>query len=45
MILTGSEITKQVKKKTITIKPFDLGCINPNSYNVELGDYLKVYCE
>ena len=44
MILSGSEITKQVKKSgKITISPFDEKCVNPNSYNVELGDYLKVY--
>ena len=43
MILSGSEITKQVKKNKITIAPFDEACVNPNSYNVELGDFLKVY--
>ncbi len=43
MILTGSEIVKQVKKQRIKISPFDLKNVNPNSYNVELGDYLKVY--
>ncbi len=43
MILTGNEITKQVKKKRITIDEFDLKNVNPNSYNVTLGDYLKVY--
>ncbi len=43
MILTGSEISKQVKKNKIIISPFDENCINPNSYNLELGDYLKVY--
>lgn len=43
MILSGNEITRQVKKGKITISPFDERCINPNSYNVELGDYLKVY--
>lgn len=43
MILTGSEIAKQVKKNRITITPFNEKCINPNSYNVEIGDYLKVY--
>lgn len=43
MILTGSEIKKQALKGKITISPFDEKCLNPNSYNVELGDYLKVY--
>lgn len=43
MILTGSEIKKNVKKNKITISPFDNKCINPNSYNLEIGDYLLVY--
>ena len=43
MILTGSEITKQVNKNRITILPFDSKNVNPNSYNIELGEYLKVY--
>jgi len=43
MILTGTEIAKQVQKNKITISPFCKKNVNPNSYNVELGDYLKVY--
>lgn len=43
MILTGSEIEKNVKKNKITISPFNVECVNPNSYNLELGDYLLVY--
>lgn len=43
MILTGSKIQKKVKQNKITITPFNEDCVNPNSYNVELGDYLKVY--
>ena len=45
MILTGKEITKQVLKNKITISPFNIDNVNPNSYNIELGDYLKVYDE
>lgn len=45
MILSGTEITKQVKKNKITIRPFNTSRVNPNSYNVELGNYLKVYEE
>ena len=45
MILTGSEIIKQVKKNKITITPFSFKNVNPNSYNVEIGEYLKVYEE
>lgn len=45
MILTGDKISKEVKKGKITISPFDFACVNPNSYNVELGDYLMVYCD
>ena len=45
MILTGKEISKQVSNNRITISPFNIENVNPNSYNVELGDYLKVYEE
>jgi dCTP deaminase len=37
MILTGSEIYKNVQAKTIIISPFDQKQINPNSYNYRLG--------
>jgi dCTP deaminase len=40
MILTGSEIHKQVSNNKIHIKPFDEQQINPNSYNYRLGDNL-----
>lgn len=43
MILTGSEIIKQVKNRHIVIKPFDIAQINPNSYNFRLGNTIKVY--
>lgn len=43
MILTGSEIKKQVKRGRIHIKPFIEENINPNSYNFRLGETLKVY--
>jgi len=43
MILTGSEIHRQVEKGRITIDPFDDRQLNPNSYNFRLGHMLKVY--
>lgn len=45
MILTGSEIQKEVFKKRIHIFPFDETNLNPNSYNFRLGKTLKVYKE
>lgn len=42
-MLTGNEILKQIKKGNIGIKPFDINCLNPNSYNVHLANKLKVY--
>ena len=42
-MLTGSEILKQIKKGNINIDPFDIDCLNPNSYNVHLYNKLKVY--
>lgn len=43
MILTGSEIKKQVNLKRIHITPFIEENLNPNSYNFRLGKTLKVY--
>lgn len=43
MILTGSEILKQVKKGDIIITPFSEDQLNPNSYNYRLGEVLKVF--
>lgn len=40
MILTGTEIKKQVHKGRIHIKPFMEELINPNSYNYRLGETL-----
>ena len=45
MILTGQEIIKQVNKSRITIEPFNKSNVNPNSYNVTLGDYVKIYTD
>jgi rifampicin phosphotransferase len=45
MILTGSEIQKQVELKKIHIEPFIPENLNPNSYNFRLGKTLKVYTE
>ena len=42
MILTGSEIQKQVKNGSITIEPFDELLLNPNSYNYRLGKTLRI---
>jgi dCTP deaminase len=43
MILTGSEIKKEVIKKNIFIDPFNEENINPNSYNYSLGtSYIEV---
>lgn len=42
-MLTGNEILKQIKKGNIGIEPFDIDCLNPNSYNVHLANKLKVY--
>jgi deoxycytidine triphosphate deaminase len=43
MILTGTEIRKQVLSKKIHIKPFIEENLNPNSYNFRLGNKLKIY--
>jgi dCTP deaminase len=42
MILTGSEIEREVKLKNIIIKPFNKSQINPNSYNYRIGTEILV---
>jgi dCTP deaminase len=39
--LTGSEIIRQVEAGNITIDPFDLELVNPNSYNYRLASVLR----
>lgn len=43
MILTGSQIIKEVEKGSIRIRPFCAEQVNPNSYNYRLGDTLKEF--
>ena len=42
-MLTAHEILRQKKKGNLNIEPFDINCLNPNSYNVHLSNKLKVY--
>ena len=43
MILTGTQIKKEIKKGNITVVPFNANGINPNTYNYHLGHFLKIY--
>lgn len=43
MILTGSEIKKEVDSGNIVIEPYSEDQINPNSYNYRLGEKVKVF--
>ena len=45
MILTGYEIEKQHKEGAIVIEPFCKDQLNPNSYDLRLGDKLLIYDE
>lgn len=42
-MLSGLEILKQVEKGNIIISDFSKDRLNPNSYNIRLGNKLKVY--
>lgn len=42
-MLSGLEILNQIKKGNIVISDFDEARLNPNSYNIRLGDNLKIY--
>lgn len=43
MILTGPEIISSTHSGKIVISPFQLDQVNPNSYNVRLGETLLTY--
>jgi len=43
MILTGPEIEKQVQAQRINITPFGKERVNPNSYDLALGEEVGVY--
>ncbi|WP_328782676.1 dCTP deaminase [Streptomyces canus] len=45
MILTGPEITEAAGDGRIEITPFSGEQVNPNSYNVRLGDTLHTYTD
>ncbi|WP_371679605.1 dCTP deaminase [Streptomyces sp. NBC_01276] len=45
MILTGPEITGAAADGRIVISPFHAEQVNPNSYNVRLGDRLLTYTD
>lgn len=45
MILTGPEITAAARDGRLTIDPFELEQVNPNSYNVRLGPTLLTYAD
>ena len=43
MMLTGSKILEEVKNGNIEISDFDAKRINPNSYNLRLGNKIKYF--
>lgn len=43
MILTQNDILKNINKGNIKIDPFDKRRLNPNSYNLSLGNKLLRY--
>lgn len=45
MILTGPKIKSEIKNGTITIHPFSASQLNPNSYDVRLGETILTYTE
>lgn len=45
MILTGKEIEKGVLSGDISLEPFTIEQINPNSYNYRIGNSVKVFKE
>jgi dCTP deaminase len=43
MILSDTEILKEINNKNIIIEPFDIHNLGTNSYDVHLGKYLATY--
>jgi dCTP deaminase len=43
MILTDSEILREIEAKTIVIEPYRRECLGSNSYDVHLGATLAIY--
>ncbi|MEZ4887970.1 MAG: dCTP deaminase [Chitinophagales bacterium] len=43
MILTDTEILKEIEEGNIVVEPFRLDCLGTNSYDVHLGRYLCTY--
>lgn len=43
MILSGHMILNEYKSTKITIVPFDESHVNPNSYDLTVGDYVFMY--
>ena len=43
MILTGKEILNQIKDNNIKIEPFIEENINPDSYDISIGNYIYCY--
>ena len=43
MVLSDSKIKEEIKKGNIVISDFDESRLNPNSYNLKLGNELKIY--
>ena len=44
-MLSGEEIIEAVNRRDIIIEPFNQNNVNPNSYNLTLGDELVVYTD
>ena len=42
-MLSGLKIKEEIKKGNIVISDFDESRLNPNSYNIRLGNTMKVY--
>ena len=45
MKLSGKEILSRVEARSIVIEPFDPAFLNPNSYDLRLGEKLLVYTD
>lgn len=42
-MLTGKEIVREIQSGNIVIDPFSESRVNPNSYNLRIGNHIKIY--
>jgi dCTP deaminase len=43
MILSDKDLKKRVREKSLVIKPFDMACVQPSTYDLHLSDEFRLF--